>query len=109
MFRIAGNSPEPDLLIRDSELVAAEKEYHSAQQNEYAQKIYRDEGQHNGLYWKAADGQPQSPIGPLVASAVAEGYAKGQGTLVSRKRFETYVICAKNQLRTHRVLRRHRN
>ena len=43
---------------------------------EYAQKIFSDEGQHNGLYWKAADGEPQSPIGPLVASAVAEGYAK---------------------------------
>ena len=61
------------------ELVAAEKEYYSTQHNEYAQKIFSDEGQHNGLYWKAADGEPQSPIGPLVASAVAEGYAKGRG------------------------------
>jgi len=59
------------------QLVAAEKEYYSAQNEEYAQKFFSDEGQHNGLYWKAADGQPQSPIGPLVASAVAEGY-KGQ-------------------------------
>ena len=61
------------------ELVAAEKEYYSTQRNEYAQKIFSDEGEHNGLYWKAADGQPQSPIGPLVASAVAAGYAKKQG------------------------------
>jgi hypothetical protein len=59
------------------ELVAAEKDY-SAQYKEYAQKIFSDEGQHNGLYWKAADGEPQSPIGPLVASAVAQGYAKSQ-------------------------------
>src|SRR5271167_4874449 len=58
------------------ELVAAEKEYYSTQHDEYAQKIFSDEGQHNGLYWKAVDGEPQSPIGPLVASAVAEGYAK---------------------------------
>jgi Protein of unknown function (DUF2950) len=58
------------------ELVAAEKEFYSAQHNEYAQKIFSDEGQHNGLYWKAADGEAQSPIGPLVASAVAEGYTK---------------------------------
>jgi hypothetical protein len=58
------------------QLVAAEKEYYSTQHNEYAQKFFSDEGQHNGLYWKAADGEPQSPIGPLVASAVAEGYAK---------------------------------
>jgi Protein of unknown function (DUF2950) len=60
------------------EMVAAEKEYYSTQHNEYAQKIFSDEGQHNGLYWKAADGEPQSPIGPLVAAAVAEGYVKGQ-------------------------------
>jgi len=32
------------------ELAAAEKEYYSAQQNQYAQKIFSDEGQHNGLY-----------------------------------------------------------
>ena len=57
------------------ELAAAEKEY-SAQRGEYAQKIFSDEGQHNGLYWKAGDRAPQSPIGPLVAAAVAEGYAK---------------------------------
>ena len=58
------------------ELVTAEKEYYSAQQNEYAQKILSDEGQHNGLYWRSADGEPQSPIGPLIASAVAEGYPR---------------------------------
>jgi len=60
------------------ELVAAQKEYYTAQHNEYAKQIFSDEGQHNGLYWKAADGEPQSPIGPLVASAVAEGYVKGK-------------------------------
>jgi Protein of unknown function (DUF2950) len=60
------------------ELVAAQKEYYAAQHNEYAKQIFSDEGQHNGLYWKAADGEPQSPIGPLVASAVAEGYVKGK-------------------------------
>jgi hypothetical protein len=60
------------------ELVAAQKEYYSAQHNEYAQAVFSDEGQHNGLYWKAADGEPQSPVGPLVASAFAKGYAKSQ-------------------------------
>src|ERR1700675_4925061 len=57
------------------ELVASQKEY-LTQHSEYAQKIFSDEGQHNGLYWKAADNGPQSPIGPLVAAAVSEGYAK---------------------------------
>ncbi|MGC2328116.1 MAG: DUF2950 domain-containing protein [Candidatus Sulfotelmatobacter sp.] len=56
------------------ELVAAEKEY-SAQHSEYAQKIFSDEGQHDGLYWKAAHGEAQSPVGPLVAAAVTQAYA----------------------------------
>jgi Protein of unknown function (DUF2950) len=60
------------------ELVAAQKEYYSTQHHEYAQQIFSDEGQHNGLYWKVTSGQPESPIGPLVASAVAEGYVKGR-------------------------------
>jgi Protein of unknown function (DUF2950) len=61
------------------EFVAAEKEYRSAQHDEYAQKIFSDEGQHNGLYWKTADGEPGSPIGPLLAAAVVQGYAKNEG------------------------------
>lgn len=56
-------------------LVAAQKEYYSMQ-HEYAPKLFSDAGQHNGLYWEAGAGESQSPIGPLIASAVAEGYAK---------------------------------
>jgi hypothetical protein len=56
------------------ELVAAEKEYF-AQHKEYARKIFSDEGQRDGLYWKAESGEPQSPIGPLVAAAVPESFA----------------------------------
>ena len=54
------------------ELVAAEKEYYSAQQNHYAAKILSDAGQHNGLYWKTAGSEPKSPIGPMLAFAVAD-------------------------------------
>lgn len=61
------------------ELAAAQKEYYAMEQhNEYASQIFSDEGQHNGLYWNVSDGEPESPIGPLVAAAVAEGYAKGK-------------------------------
>src|ERR1700733_12390519 len=61
--------------IRTSlELVAAEKESAGSHTSEDALKIFSDPGQQNGLYWKADNGQPQSPIGPLVAAAVAEGY-----------------------------------
>jgi hypothetical protein len=56
------------------ELVAAQKEYRfTRQQDMYAQKIASDEGNNNGLYWKAGHGLPESPVGPLVASAAVEG------------------------------------
>jgi hypothetical protein len=74
------------------ELVMAEKEYY-AQHNEYAQKIFSDEGQHNGLYWKVAEGEPQSPIGPLVASAVDESFAKSRDSAaVPYRGYYFYVL-----------------
>lgn len=77
LFRRIGRN-EMSAIRVCQELVAAQKEYYGTQNSSYAEKIFSDEGQHNGLYWKAAAGEAQSPIGPLVASAVAEGYAKGQ-------------------------------
>lgn len=59
-------------------LVAAQKQYYSMEGGEYAQQTFSDEGKHNGLYWKVSAGEPQSPIGPLVAQANAEGYNKGE-------------------------------
>jgi hypothetical protein len=41
---------------------------------QYAQKFISDENQQNGLYWPPAEGQPKSPLGPVVAYATAEGY-----------------------------------
>lgn len=41
---------------------------------QYAAKFISDPGKQNGLYWKAADGQPASPLGPLAAYATSEGY-----------------------------------
>jgi hypothetical protein len=77
LFRRIGRN-EMSAIRVSQELAAAQKEYYSAQHNQYAAKIFSDEGQHNGLYWKVAEGEAQSPIGPLVAAAVAEGYAKGR-------------------------------
>jgi hypothetical protein len=59
------------------ELVAAQKEY-LAEHSEYAKQIFSDEGQRNGLYWKAAEGVPKSPVGPLVAAAVSGGDGKSR-------------------------------
>ncbi len=42
--------------------------------HQYAQKFLSDPGKQNGLYWKSAEGEPESPIGPLVAYATGEGY-----------------------------------
>lgn len=44
-------------------------------QKEYAQKFTSTEGAHDGLYWNVKDGESESPLGPLLASAAAEGYA----------------------------------
>ena len=41
---------------------------------EYAQKFVSDKGKKNGLYWEAKEGEPQSPLGPLMAKATKEGY-----------------------------------
>jgi hypothetical protein len=41
---------------------------------EYAAKFFSDPDKQNGLYWKSADGQPASPLGPLAAAAASDGY-----------------------------------
>jgi hypothetical protein len=48
-----------------------------SQVQQYAQKLVSDEGKQNGLYWKVAEGQEESPLGPLAASAAADGYNGG--------------------------------
>jgi len=61
------------------ELAAAQKEYYSQRHNEYARRIYSAEGERDGLYWKTAENEPQSPIGPLVAQAANGDETKSRG------------------------------
>ena len=42
--------------------------------HQYAQKVLSDPGKQNGLFWKVAEGEPESPVGPLIAYAAGEGY-----------------------------------
>jgi hypothetical protein len=77
LFRRIGRN-ETSAIGVSLELVAAQKEFWGSHDNQYAQQLFSDDGRHNGLYWKADAGEPQSPIGPLVASAVADGYPKAQ-------------------------------
>ncbi len=45
----------------------------------YAQRFISTEGKKDGLYWPSAQGEEESPLGPLFAAASAQGYHAGQG------------------------------
>jgi len=59
-------------------LADAQHEYFSQRHDgvgkQYALKFISDNGKQNGLYWQSTEGQPKSPLGPLVAFATGEGY-----------------------------------
>jgi hypothetical protein len=60
--------------------VAAQRDYAEKDRNhdgyvEYAQKFLSSPGRQDGLYWPAAEGAEESPLGPLMVSARAEGYS----------------------------------
>src|SRR5271167_531790 len=59
-----------------SALADEQLDYHD-RFSQYANKWVSSEGQQDGLYWKAVEGQPDSPVGPLIAYAAAEGYTNG--------------------------------
>jgi len=67
--------------------VTAQRQYAAANPDasgavKYALKFKSTPGKKDGLYWPAADNEPASPFGPLVAEAHAEGYIdhkKGSG------------------------------
>jgi Protein of unknown function (DUF2950) len=66
-------------------IVDAQREYAVADAdkngfNDYAVRFISSEGKKDGLYWPTKAGEPQSPLGPLVAQAVREGYGNKIGT-----------------------------
>ena len=61
-------------------LADAEGQYFKQSHNgervrQYAQRLVSDEGQHNGLYWPAAAGEPPSPLEQARDFAKAAGYS----------------------------------
>ena len=46
--------------------------------HEYAQRFVSTPSSRDGLYWHTAPGEPQSPLGELVADAAEEGYRRGE-------------------------------
>jgi hypothetical protein len=43
----------------------------------YARRFFSTPGTHDGLYWPPAAGEPESPLGPLLAAAAVGGTAGG--------------------------------
>ena len=41
---------------------------------EYAEKFASDPGKKNGLYWEVKQGEPESPLGPIMSQARSQGY-----------------------------------
>jgi hypothetical protein len=76
LFRRIGQNEISTILVCQ-ELVAAQKEFHASHHGEYAQLLSSHEGQRDGLYWPAGPGEPESPLGPMVASAGAKGGGQG--------------------------------
>jgi hypothetical protein len=81
LFRRIGRNEISAIHVCEA-LVAAEKEFHSAHNGEYAQKIRSEQDKRDGLYWEAADGQPPSPVGPLLAQAAASDRTTDAGSAV---------------------------
>lgn len=57
-------------------VVAAQQEY-SAKFGTFASKLRSEPGKQDGLYWETNAGEPESPAGPLIAWAEAQGYSPG--------------------------------
>jgi hypothetical protein len=60
--------------------VDAQREYAETDRDgkgpQYARKFLSSEGSQDGLYWPTAEDEPESPLGPLIVNARAEGYRK---------------------------------
>lgn len=61
-------------------IVEAQREYASEGRDgappAYARRLRSSEGRRDGLYWPVVEGEPQSPLGPLLAAAEAAGYER---------------------------------
>ncbi len=76
LFRRIGKNEFAAMRVMNA-LADAQADYHN-RFGQYTDKWVSSEGTQDGLYWKAAEGQLESPIGPLVAYAAARGYTKSE-------------------------------
>jgi hypothetical protein len=59
-------------------IVGAQHEY-ATKMGGFATKLRSEPGKQDGLYWETNAGEPESPAGPLLAWAEAQGYTPGTG------------------------------
>jgi hypothetical protein len=63
--------------------VDAQREYAQVDRDghglQYARKLVSSDGKRDGLSWLTTEGEPESPLGPLLANARAEGYTARSG------------------------------
>ncbi len=76
--RIGGN--ELNIIEVMQTYVAAQLDYATQAHDDqpaglYARKLISTPGKHDGLFWPAVEGEAESPIGPLIATAGDEGYS----------------------------------
>jgi Protein of unknown function (DUF2950) len=62
--------------LADAQQEYANREHDASGVAQYAQTIFSSPGKKNGLYWPTKEGEPESPIGPLIADATAQGYQR---------------------------------
>ncbi|MGE0054392.1 MAG: DUF2950 domain-containing protein [Hyphomicrobium sp.] len=59
---------------------------------QYARRLMSSAGKHDGLYWQTNEGEPESPIGALVAKASAQGYKPGNAHGETSNPYHGYVF-----------------
>ena len=68
------NTIQTLLAISDAQREYADEDRNGNGMREYATKFRSSDGERDGLYWPTEEGEPLSPLGPLVIEATAEGY-----------------------------------
>jgi Protein of unknown function (DUF2950) len=70
------NTIQTCLAYVDAQREYAMKDWGGGGLRAYAQKFMSTPGKKDGLFWKAKEGEEQSPMGAFAAQAVREGYTK---------------------------------
>jgi hypothetical protein len=79
--------------LGDAEEIYAGKDHDGDGVKEYARKILSDVGTQNGLFWNPSKhGGELSPIGPIVAVAVEEGYKRADPNAPKRTPYHGYYF-----------------